>query len=145
VTNAVNTLAYLCLMRHLIVSYWTVNPTMETTDRDIIIERNYGIWRLEVRWKFLDVSEDRTAFIFRVEAADRQSCIETLVRYLLCFLFSSCRSLAWLTLRHWRWRQYIPPKRRKLLPDYMAWNPTRSCFLTGNHKNTKFHLFVLQL
>jgi hypothetical protein len=30
---------------------------------------------------------------------------------LLCLLPASCWFLTWLTLRPWRWRQYVPPKR----------------------------------
>jgi hypothetical protein len=29
-------------------------------------------------------------------------------------LFASCWLLSCLTLRHWRWKQYVPPKRRTL-------------------------------
>jgi hypothetical protein len=31
---------------------------------------------------------------------------------LLCLLPVSCWILAWLTLRPWRWRRHVPPKRR---------------------------------
>jgi hypothetical protein len=31
---------------------------------------------------------------------------------ILCFPPTSCRLLAWLTHRHWRWKKYVPPNRR---------------------------------
>jgi hypothetical protein len=40
-----------------------------------------------------------------------------------CLLPASCRFLAWLTLRPWRWRRYVPPKYR-IIWRYTAENKT---------------------
>jgi hypothetical protein len=42
-------------------------------------------------------------------------CLHLLALLPACFLLVL---LYWFTLRHWKWRQYVPPKRQLLLPDY---------------------------
>jgi hypothetical protein len=43
--------------------------------------------------------------------------INTQPRYTCCVL------IAWVTLRPWRWRQYVPPKVSEFIPDYTASYP----------------------
>jgi hypothetical protein len=57
-----------------------------------------GIWRLVVRWKFIDVSEERTAYIFRVEeyakqiTSKNQTALFTFVPYYLTLKMEAVRS-----------------------------------------------------
>jgi hypothetical protein len=56
-----------------------------------------GIWRPVVRRVVPDVSEERIVSIFRVFS----TCLPP-----------ACSLVCWTILRPWRWRQYVPPKRR---------------------------------
>jgi hypothetical protein len=49
--------------------------------------------------------------------------------------------LAQLNFRPWRWRRYVPPKRRSILEDYMALYPRRWYSSCGNMYNI-LHQFV---
>jgi hypothetical protein len=82
--------------------------------KNVIRERNNAlscaIWRRIGMYKFSDVSEEHTAFLF-----------------------------ASLILRPWRWRQYAPSKVAKHLRDYTASHPNDSNLHSYRYNNLNCH------
>jgi hypothetical protein len=97
------------------------------------------IWRVSssgiLRWVAPDVSEERIASIFRAEELVQQTS------HLLARWFAE------LILRPWRWRQYVPPKRRvQLNGPHCGISQKMILFITTDVKTSNpTHLFLLIL
>jgi hypothetical protein len=94
--------------RPYVVGQYSLCVLLETGVKLLISWRvsSSGIWRRVVRWVEPDVSEEHIASVFRVEEefSKPASCLAT-----------ACSLVCWTILRPWRWRRYVPPKRRMQL------------------------------
>jgi hypothetical protein len=72
---------------------------------------SFGLWRRKLCWMSADVSDEPCVFVFRSGGGNRS------------FLPTSYLFLPWLTLRPWRWKHYVAPKRRWTLRHCTALQP----------------------